>query len=116
MSKAQMQGKTAKLTDRQRLKAAIEGDRTKITTKQCCQAAYYVREEAKKTDAGKIACALIRTGLLDVYQELHGGYPVVDQAIALAKLAEHLEGPGTVTQGALQAAMKIFMEQPGATS
>ncbi len=114
MAKAQMQGKTAKLSDRQRLKAAIEGDLTKITTKQCCQAAYYVTEEAKKTDQGKIAVALIRTGLLDVYAQLNSAaYHVVQ----LAKLVEHLEGPeGSVTQGALQAAAEIFMKQPGATS
>ncbi len=112
MAKAQMQGKTAKLSDRQRLRKAIEGP-TKITTKQCCQAAYYVREEAKKTDQGKIAVALIRTGLLDVYAQLNSAaYHVVQ----LAKLVEHLEGPeGSVTHAALQSAVTIFMAQPGAT-
>ena len=115
MPKAQMQGKTVKLTDRQRLENAINGDPTKITVQQCCKAAYYVKEEAKKTEHGKIAVALIRTGQLRSFLKLTPG-PDTEKAVHLAEMVEHMEGPhGTVTHDCLRESVSIFMAQPGAT-
>lgn len=111
MPKSQMTGLTPKLSDRQRLQAAIQGDPEKITTQQCLQAAYYVKEECKNLDGGSIAVALIRTGELQDYKDNNPG---AAEAADLAILAEHLEGPqGTVTHDALISAAAIFMDQEG---
>ena len=103
-----------KLSDRQRLQAAIKGDPKQITKEHCCRAAYYIKEEAKKAWPGKIAIALVRTGLLDAIHAYaqNSDRAEIDRVVHLAKLVEHLEGPlSGVTHDALLQAEQIFMKQ-----
>ena len=111
MPKAQMEGKTTKLSDRQRLQAVIKGDPKLITAEHCCRAAYYVKEEANKTEHGRVAIALVRSGHLDSFLKLAKSKETI-AAVQLAKMVEHMEGPlSGVTHDCLLQAETIFMKQ-----